>query len=58
VSNKNITAKLEKRYARAAVFDAVKVLRNWVGHYAYNTRDRNATVGLSRATADFGCVAQ
>lgn len=36
----------EKLYARASGFDAVKVLRNWVGHYAFNTLDQNAIVGL------------
>lgn len=32
-------------YARAPGFDAVKVLRAWAGHYAYNTLDQNAIVG-------------
>ena len=26
-------------------FDAVKVVRHWVGHYAYNTLDQNAILG-------------
>ena len=30
---------------RAACFDAVKVIRHWVGHYAYNTLDQNAILG-------------
>jgi len=32
-------------YARAPGFDAVKVVRHWVGHYAYNTLDQNALLG-------------
>lgn len=32
-------------FARAPGFDAVKVLRFWVGHYAYNTLDQNAILG-------------
>jgi len=32
-------------YARAPGFDAVKVTRFWVGHYAYNTLDQNAILG-------------
>jgi glycine/D-amino acid oxidase-like deaminating enzyme len=35
----------EQLYARAPGFDAVKVVRNWVGHYAYNTLDQNAILG-------------
>jgi FAD-dependent oxidoreductase domain-containing protein 1 len=35
----------ERLYHRCAGFDAVKVLRYWVGHYAYNTLDQNAIVG-------------
>ncbi|MGC9370130.1 MAG: NAD(P)/FAD-dependent oxidoreductase [Paracoccaceae bacterium] len=35
----------ERLYARAPGFDAVKVLRCWAGHYAYNTLDQNAIVG-------------
>lgn len=30
---------------RAPGFDAVKVVRHWVGHYAYNTLDQNAILG-------------
>jgi glycine/D-amino acid oxidase-like deaminating enzyme len=30
---------------RAPGFDAVKVIRHWVGHYAYNTLDQNAILG-------------
>lgn len=32
-------------YARAPEFAAVKVLRAWAGHYAYNRLDQNAIVG-------------
>ena len=35
----------EQLYARAPGFDAVKVVRHWVGHYAYNTLDQNAVLG-------------
>lgn len=35
-------------WARAPGFDAVKVLRLWVGHYAYNTLDQNAILGRDR----------
>lgn len=30
---------------RAPGFDAVKVIRHWVGHYAYNVLDQNAVLG-------------
>ncbi|MDH3263021.1 MAG: FAD-binding oxidoreductase [Paracoccaceae bacterium] len=32
-------------YARAPGFDAVKVIRAWAGHYAYNRLDQNAVLG-------------
>lgn len=32
-------------YARAPGFDAVKVVRHWVGHYDFNTLDQNALLG-------------
>ncbi|MCA3446008.1 MAG: FAD-binding oxidoreductase [Rhodobacter sp.] len=32
-------------HARAPGFDAVKVVRHWVGHYAYNRLDQNAILG-------------
>ncbi len=32
-------------YTRAPGFDAVKVVRHWVGHYAFNTLDQNAILG-------------
>ncbi|NEX45005.1 NAD(P)/FAD-dependent oxidoreductase [Pseudotabrizicola algicola] len=35
----------EQLYARAPGFDAVKVVRHWVGHYDYNTLDQNAVLG-------------
>jgi len=35
-----------KLYARSEGFDAVKVVRAWVGHYDYNTLDQNAILGL------------
>jgi FAD-dependent oxidoreductase domain-containing protein 1 len=35
----------EQLYHRAPGFDAVKVMRHWVGHYAYNTLDQNAILG-------------
>ncbi|MES2846380.1 MAG: FAD-binding oxidoreductase [Pseudomonadota bacterium] len=35
----------EQLWHRAPGFDAVKVLRHWVGHYAYNTLDQNAILG-------------
>jgi FAD-dependent oxidoreductase domain-containing protein 1 len=35
----------EQLYARCPGFDAVKVVRHWVGHYAYNSLDQNAILG-------------
>lgn len=35
----------EQLWHRAPGFDAVKVVRHWVGHYAYNTLDQNAILG-------------
>ena len=35
----------QQLYARAPGFDAVKVVRHWVGHYAYNRLDQNAILG-------------
>ncbi len=40
-------------YARAEGFDAVKVVRAWVGHYDYNTLDQNAVLGLWPGHANF-----
>ncbi len=36
----------ERLYARSEGFDAVKVIRFWVGHYDYNRLDQNAVIGL------------
>ncbi len=35
----------ERLYARSEGFDAVKVVRLWVGQYDYNTLDQNAILG-------------
>lgn len=35
----------EQLFARCPGFDAVKVVRHWVGHYDYNTLDQNAILG-------------
>lgn len=35
----------EQLYARCPGFDAVKVVRHWVGHYDFNTLDQNAILG-------------
>ena len=35
----------EQLYARSPGFDAVKVIRHWVGHYDYNRLDQNAILG-------------
>lgn len=35
----------ERLFARSHGFDAVKVLRHWVGHYDYNALDQNAILG-------------
>lgn len=39
----------EQLYHRAPCFDAVKVVRHWVGHYAYNRLDQNAILGTHPA---------
>lgn len=43
----------EQLYARAPGFDAVKVVRHWVGHYDYNTLDQNALLGPHPAVPNF-----
>ncbi len=43
----------EQLYARAPGFDAVKVVRHWVGHYDYNTLDQNALLGPHPKMANF-----
>jgi len=40
-------------FARAPGFDAVKVLRFWAGHYAFNRLDANAIVGPHPDVANF-----
>ena len=35
----------EQLWHRAPGFDAVKVIRHWVGHYEYNVLDQNAILG-------------
>lgn len=40
-------------YARAPGFDAVKVLRMWAGHYAFNRFDANAIVGRAPGLENF-----
>lgn len=42
----------EQLYHRAPGFDAVKVVRHWVGHYAYNTLDQNAILGRHPAVSN------
>ncbi|NUB43170.1 FAD-binding oxidoreductase [Fertoebacter nigrum] len=42
----------EQLFARAPGFDAVKVIRHWVGHYDYNTLDQNAILGPHPALAN------
>jgi FAD-dependent oxidoreductase domain-containing protein 1 len=41
----------EQLYHRAPGFDAVKVVRHWVGHYDFNTLDQNAILGPHPAAA-------
>ncbi|KAB2882766.1 MAG: FAD-binding oxidoreductase [Albidovulum sp.] len=44
-------------YNRSEGFDAVKVLRLWVGHYDYNTLDQNAILGRWPGHANFHVAA-
>lgn len=39
--------------ARVPQFEAIKVQREWVGHYAYNTLDQNAIVGAHNEVRNF-----
>jgi len=39
--------------ARIPQFDAIKVLSEWAGHYAYNTLDQNAVIGPHGALRNF-----
>ncbi len=38
---------------RIPQFDALKVLRGWAGHYAYNTLDQNAILGYHSVVKNF-----
>ena len=38
---------------RVPQFEAVKVINEWVGHYAYNTLDQNALLGAMEAVPNF-----
>ena len=38
---------------RIPAFERVKVINQWVGHYAYNTLDQNAVVGPHPQVANF-----
>lgn len=47
----------EQLWHRAPGFDAVKVVRHWVGHYDYNTLDQNAILGPHPALAGLQLMA-
>ena len=38
---------------RIPAFDAIRPMRTWAGHYAYNTVDQNAVLGLHPAVSNF-----
>lgn len=38
---------------RIPAFEKVKVINEWVGHYAYNTLDQNAVVGCHSKVKNF-----
>lgn len=39
--------------ARIPAFERIKLIRSWVGHYAYNTLDQNAVVGPHPELSNF-----
>lgn len=39
--------------ARIPQFEAIKVINEWVGHYAYNTLDQNALLGPAQDCSNF-----